>query len=72
MSRYSVPASASLILPSDAEKKFWDESAIKGADGRRHRVVRTDRGKRLQVVVTARKSGWRQDSATSKPVRVRR
>ena len=46
--------------------------AIKGADERRHRVVRADRGKRIQVVVTARKSGWKQDSATSKPVRVRR
>jgi peptide/nickel transport system substrate-binding protein len=33
MSRYSVPANASLILPSDAEKKFWDEGAIKGDTG---------------------------------------
>lgn len=46
--------------------------AIKGADERRHRVVRADRGRKLQVVVTARKSGWKQDSATSKPVRVKR
>src|SRR3712207_7932060 len=23
MSRYSVPANASLVLPSEAEKKFW-------------------------------------------------
>ena len=45
---------------------------IKGADGRRHRVVRADRGRRLQVVVTARKSGWKQDTATSRPVRVKR
>jgi hypothetical protein len=45
---------------------------IKGADERRHRVVRADRGKRLQVVVTARKSGWKLDTATSKAVRVRR
>jgi peptide/nickel transport system substrate-binding protein len=28
MSRYSVPAKASLILPSDSEKQFWDEGAI--------------------------------------------
>ncbi|GIJ55288.1 ABC transporter substrate-binding protein [Virgisporangium aurantiacum] len=33
MSRYSVPANASLILPSDSEKKFWDESEIKGSNG---------------------------------------
>lgn len=45
---------------------------IKGADGRRHKVVRADRGRRIQVVVTARKSGWRTDTATSKPIRVRR
>jgi hypothetical protein len=45
---------------------------IKGADARRHKVVRADRGRRLQVVVTARKAGWKQDSATSKPVKIRR
>jgi peptide/nickel transport system substrate-binding protein len=28
MSRYSVPAKASLILPSEAEKQFFDEAAI--------------------------------------------
>jgi peptide/nickel transport system substrate-binding protein len=33
MSRYSVPANASLILPSEAEKKFWDEGEIKGSNG---------------------------------------
>ncbi|WP_028642254.1 hypothetical protein [Nocardioides sp. URHA0020] len=46
--------------------------AIKGADGRRHRVTRADRGRRIQVVVTARKSGWKRDSATSRPVRIKR
>ncbi|GAA4751581.1 hypothetical protein GCM10023350_41040 [Nocardioides endophyticus] len=60
------------MCPPPAVRSKLAGKAIDGADERRHRVVRADRGKRLQVVVTARKSGWRADTATSKPVRVRR
>ena len=70
-----LKASAGRWSPGSVKVTYrWlrNGKAIKGADGRRHRVVRADRGKRLQVVVTARKSGWRTDTATSKPVRVRR
>lgn len=71
----SFKASAGRWSPEGVKVTYrWlrNGKAIKGADVRRHRVVRADRGKLLQVVVTARKSGWKQDTGTSKPVRVRR
>lgn len=46
--------------------------AIARATGRTHRVVKADRGKRLTVRVTARRSGYTSASARTAPVTVRR
>jgi hypothetical protein len=70
-----LTATAGRWTPSSVKVSYrWlrDGKVIKGASGRKHRVVRADRGRRLQVVVTARKSGWKSDAASSKVVRVKR
>lgn len=50
---------------------FRNGKAIKGAATRQHKVVRADRGKRLTVKVTARKSGYRSLTVSSAPRRIR-
>ena len=57
MSRYSVPANASLILPSDAEKKFWDEARDQG---QRRLEVRPGQGGADPGAGTRREEGRRR------------
>ncbi|MFT4082219.1 MAG: glycosyl hydrolase [Nocardioides sp.] len=59
--------------PSGVRLSFqWlrDGKKIAGATGRRHTVVRKDRGHKLSVRVTARKTGYAALSVTSKAVKV--
>ena len=46
---------------------FRGGKRIKGADGRRHRLVRADVGRRIKVVVTGRKASYATATATSRP-----
>ena len=61
--------------PTPSTTKYqWLRSgkSIKGATKSSYKLTRTDRGKKITVKVTARKSGYTSRSATSKAVTVRR
>jgi len=45
---------------------------VKGRTGSSYKVAKADRGKRIQVRVTVRRSGYATRTTTSKPVRVKR
>lgn len=68
-------ASAGRWSPTSVRITFqWRRNGkvIRGADARRYRVARQDRGRRLSVTVTASRSGWKPATASSRQLRVRR
>ncbi|PUA82293.1 reprolysin-like metallopeptidase [Nocardioides currus] len=70
-----LKASVKAWKPGKVKYKFtWlrNGKAIKGAKGKTYRVKGKDRGKKIQVKVTGKRSGFETVSRTSKKIKIRR